>query len=83
MSLKDALDEFSDRATELAARARVRARDLAAEHNDQIDEKLDRAAGFLDEKTGGKYSARIGTGLDRAKQSLERFVAERGERRPG
>ncbi|BCJ26851.1 antitoxin [Actinocatenispora sera] len=82
MSLWDKFDEFADRATELADKATDRARGLAAEHNDKIDAKLDRAAGFIDEKTGGKYSDKIGTGVVRAKDSLDRF-AEQQPARPG
>ncbi|WP_203964987.1 antitoxin [Actinocatenispora thailandica] len=81
-SLWERFDEFADRATELADKATDRARGLAAEHNDRIDAKLDRAAGFLDEKTGGKYSDRIGTGVGRAKDSLDRF-AEQDQQAPG
>lgn len=79
MSLWKKFDEFADRATELADKATDRARGLAAEHNDKIDAKLDRAAGFIDEKTGGKYSDRIGTGIGRAKDGLDRFA----EHQPG
>jgi hypothetical protein len=76
MSLWEKFDEFADRATELADKATDRARGLAAEHNDKIDAKLDRAAGFLDEKTGGKYSDKIGTGVGRAKEGLDRFAEQ-------
>lgn len=67
------LNEFGDRANELADKATERARELVAEHNDKIDEKLDRAAGFIDEKTKGKYSARIDAGVERTKTGLDRF----------
>lgn len=79
MGVMDRLNEFADRATELADKATERARGLAAEHNDRIDEKLDRAAGFLDDKTGGKYSERIGTGVTRAKEGIDRFAEQRDE----
>ncbi len=78
MSFKDKFDKFADRATELAEQATERARDLASEHNDKIDQKLDRAAGYLDEKTNGRYADKIGTGVGRAKEGLDKF-AERGE----
>lgn len=82
MSFREKFDEFADRATELAEKATDRARDLAAEHNDTIDAKLDRAAGFVDEKTGGKYSERIGTSITRAKESLDRFSERPQPARP-
>lgn len=77
MSLWEKFDEFADRATEFADKATDRARDLAAEHNDTIDEKLDKAATYLDTKTGGKYSGKIDTGVGRAKESLDRFAEQR------
>lgn len=77
MGMMDRLNEFADRATELADKATDRARGLAAEHNDRIDEKIDRAAGFIDDKTGGKYSERIGTGVTRAKEGIDRFADQR------
>jgi hypothetical protein len=80
MSLWEKFDEFADRATELADKATDRARGLAAEHNDKIDAKLDRAAGFIDEKTGGKYSDKIGTGVGRAKEGLDRFAEQQPAR---
>ncbi len=78
MSFKDKFDKFADRATELAEQATERARGLASEHNDTIDQKLDKAAGYLDEKTGGKYSDRIDNGVGRAKEGLDRFAERDG-----
>ncbi len=73
------LNEFGDRANELADKATERARELVSEHNDKIDERLDRAAGFLDEKTKGKYSARIDSGVERTKTGLDRFGDNRAD----
>jgi hypothetical protein len=79
MGMLERLNEFGDRANELADKATERARELVAEHNDKIDERLDRAAGFIDEKTKGKYSARIDAGVERTKTGLDRF----GDNRAG
>lgn len=76
--MKRSFDRFAEKATEIADRATDRARDLVADHNEQIDSRLDKAAGFIDRKTGGKYSERISGGLDKTKSSLDRF-AERDE----
>lgn len=77
MTLRDRFDEFADRAADFAEKATDRARDYAAENNTRINEKLERAAGYLDQKTGGKYSERIQTGMGRAKEGLDRFSEPR------
>ncbi len=48
-----------------------KAKDLAAEHEDQIAAGIDKAAELIDEKTGGKYSDQIEGGADRAKDFVE------------
>jgi MT0933-like antitoxin protein len=82
MGMKERLTELGERAGELADKATERARDLVAEHNDTIDEKLDRAAGFLDQQTKGKYSARIDSSVERAKQGIDRFGDRPAEDQP-
>jgi hypothetical protein len=79
MGMLERLNEFGDRANELADKATERARELVSEHNDKIDDRLDRAAGFLDEKTRGKYSARIDAGVERTKNGLDRFGDNRAD----
>jgi hypothetical protein len=39
-------------------------------HGDKVGEGLDKAADVADEKTGGKHSEHIDTGVDKAKEQL-------------
>lgn len=47
-----------------------RAKDLAAEHSDKLEQGVDVAGDFVDEKTDGKYSDQIDTGQEKAKEFL-------------
>jgi hypothetical protein len=43
-----------------------KAKDLADQHDDQVDQGLDKAGDFADQKTGGKYDQQIDRGVDAA-----------------
>jgi MT0933-like antitoxin protein len=47
-----------------------KAKDLASEHPDQVDEGLKRAGEFTDEKTGGRFGDQIQQGEQRADEYL-------------
>ncbi|MCI9887303.1 antitoxin [Micrococcales bacterium 31B] len=47
-----------------------KAKDLAAEHGDKLEGALDKVAEVADEKTGGKFSDQIQSGVDSAKGFL-------------
>jgi hypothetical protein len=63
MSLKDTL-----RAK--AGQVRNKAGEFAVQHGDRIESGLDKAARKVDERTKGKYSDRIGTGVGKARGAL-------------
>lgn len=46
-------------------------KDLAAEHEDTIQDGIDKAADVVDDKTDGKYSDHIDTGAEKAKEVVE------------
>nr|NIS41212.1 antitoxin [Desulfuromonadales bacterium] len=48
-----------------------KAADLAEEHGDKIDEGIDKAADFVDDKTGGKYTDKIEGGTEKAKDFID------------
>ncbi len=50
-----------------------KAKDLAGQHPDQVDQGIDKAREFADEKTGGQHSEQIQQGADKLK---ERFGGE-------
>lgn len=44
-----------------------KAKDLAAEHADKIEDAIDKAAEVVDDKTGGKHAERIDKGAQTVK----------------
>ncbi|MER8235290.1 antitoxin [Streptomyces sp. NPDC101490] len=62
--------------------AKEKVADLAQQHGDKIDQGLDKAAKLVDEKTKGKYSDKIHTGTDKAKDALDR-IGQKDDGTPG
>ncbi|MQA04908.1 MAG: antitoxin [Streptosporangiales bacterium] len=52
------------------------AKDLAGEHSDKLDEGLQKAGDFADEKSGGKFSDQIDQGEEAASNFVEGFGDE-------
>ena len=42
-------------------------KDLAGQHSDKVGDAIDKVAGVVDEKTGGKYADHIDKGAEAAK----------------
>ncbi|MFI5658868.1 antitoxin [Streptomyces sp. NPDC051684] len=65
--------------------AKDKVSDLAQQHGDKIDQGLDKAGKLVDEKTKGKYSDKIRTGTDKAKDAVGRMSAPdtKGDRGDG
>ena len=49
------------------------------QHGDRIASGLDKAAGAIDAKTGGKHTDKIAGGLDKAKEGLDRLDGRRDD----
>lgn len=47
-----------------------KAKDLAGEHSEQVDQGIDKGGDMLDEKTGGKYADKVDQGQEFAKGKL-------------
>ncbi|MDK1473150.1 antitoxin [Streptomyces sp. 549] len=47
--------------------------DIAESHGDKITQGLEKAGEFVDDKTSGKYSEQIDTGVDKAQDLVERL----------
>jgi hypothetical protein len=60
---------FLDKAKEIG----LKARDTVAKTSDKIDGAVERAADFVDTKTKGKYSDRIGKAKSAAHDALEKL----------
>jgi hypothetical protein len=50
-----------------------KAKDVLGDHGDKVDQGVDKAGDFVDEKTGGKYSEQVDQGQQKAKEGLDRF----------
>ena len=56
-----------------------KAKDLVTENRDKIEDGLEKAGKFVDEKTGGKHSDKIDKGLDKVNQGLDRAEGKESE----
>lgn len=59
-----------------------KAKDLAKEHGDKVEDILDKVADLVDDKTGGKHHYRIESAVDKAKGFLggdDKVGGEKGE----
>ncbi|WP_280381095.1 antitoxin [Nocardia wallacei] len=54
-------------------------RDAASENAEKIHGAVDKAGSFIDEKTGGKYTDKIGKGTEAVKNA----IPEQGQAKPG
>ena len=50
-----------------------KATEMVDKHGDQIADGLDKAAGVVDKKTKGKYTDKIKTGNQKAKDALDKL----------
>ncbi len=73
------MSDFLDKAKVLAKDLTGKARDAVTEHSDKIDDGIDKAAGFVDDKTKGKYADKIDTVQSKAHDVVERISADKGE----
>ena len=51
-------------------------KDLADEHADKVESAIDKVADVVDDKTGGKYSDQIETGVEKAKEFIGAETAD-------
>ncbi|MFJ3877237.1 antitoxin [Streptomyces sp. NPDC090077] len=65
---------FMDNLKAKLAPAKDKVGDLAQQHGGKIGEGLDKVAKVVDSKTHGKYSDRITTGADKAKDALGKIA---------
>jgi catechol 2,3-dioxygenase-like lactoylglutathione lyase family enzyme len=68
-----------DRFTELATDLKDKSKDFLQRHDERIEGAIDKAAGFVDEKTKGKYADRIGTVAGKAKGTVDKLAGKATE----
>lgn len=74
---------FMDKAKDFASRSSAKARDLAREHSDTIDQGIQRAGTFVDDKTGGKYADKVDKVQGFATQQKDKIAGGHGDDAPG
>ncbi|MDT3442311.1 antitoxin [Pseudofrankia sp. BMG5.37] len=65
-----------DNLKDLAGKAgdlKEKAEDLADEHGDQINDGLEKAGDFVDDRTGGKHGDKIDTAVDKAQDLVDKL----------
>ena len=77
------MSDFLDKAKDLAKDLTARPSDAVTEHSDKIDDGIDKAAEFVDEKTKGKYPTRSSTVQAKAHEVVDRIADRQGRRRQG
>ncbi|MET7646880.1 antitoxin [Streptomyces sp. NPDC005426] len=69
---------FMDNLKAKLSPAKDKVSNLAQQHGDKIDQGLDKAARTVDAKTKGKYSDKIVTGTQKAKEAVDRLSQKDG-----
>ncbi|MCW2943548.1 MAG: hypothetical protein JWR24_265 [Actinoallomurus sp.] len=53
-------------------------KEFLGQHGDKVDKVIDRAGNIADEKTGGKYSDKIGAAQEQARKMANRMNEDDG-----
>lgn len=69
---------FMDNLKAKLSPAKDKVSDLAQQHGGKIDQGLDKAARTVDAKTKGKYSDKIVTGTQKAKEAVDKLSQKDG-----
>lgn len=62
-----------DKAKELAEEVGEKVKGVITEHQDKIDNAVDKAGGFIDDKTKGRFSDKIGKATDAAHNAVTKL----------
>ncbi|MGH9117207.1 MAG: Rv0909 family putative TA system antitoxin [Acidimicrobiales bacterium] len=73
---KDQGDNLIDNLKAQASGLAEKGKNLIAEHGNKVTEGIDKAADFVDEKTGGKHTDKIETAADKAKDLVDKLGAD-------
>ena len=66
-------DSLLDKAKGVAGDLKDKVSDLVDKHDGKIDSAVDKTADFVDDKTGGKFSDRIGRAKDAAHGAVDKL----------
>ena len=68
------MSDIFDKARDLISENAEKAKTLINENDDKVEDALDKVAGFVDEKTGGKHKDKIAKGSEQAKAAIKKFA---------
>ena len=71
------MSDYLDRAKDLAKDLTEKAREAVSENSGKIDDGIDKAAEFVDDKTKGKYSDKIDSMQAKAHDVVHRIAADK------
>jgi uncharacterized protein YjbJ (UPF0337 family) len=74
---------FLDKAKDFAKGLSGKAKTTVGENQEKIDGGIDKAAGFVDEKTKGKYSEKIEKAQDAAHRAVDKIGGDEGNEGSG
>ena len=70
------MSDFLDKAKDLSKDLTGKAREAVSEHSDRIDDGIDKAAEFVDDKTKRKYTDKIDTVQSKAHDVVGRITTD-------
>jgi uncharacterized protein YjbJ (UPF0337 family) len=73
-------ESLIDKAKGAADRVGEKVKDVFSDHGDKIDGAVDKAGGFVDDKTKGKFSEHIEKVQDAAHGAVDKLAGEGGEK---
>jgi hypothetical protein len=54
-------------------------RSMLGQHNEKVDQGIDKAGDVVDDKTGGKHAAHVDKAQDAAKDGIDKITGEGGD----
>ena len=54
-------------------------RAMLGQHNEKVDQGIDKAGDVVDDKTGGKHAAHVDKAQDAAKDGVDKLTGEGGD----
>lgn len=52
---------------------------MLGQHDEQVDQGIDKAGDVVDDKTGGKYTGQVDKAQDAAKEGIDKLTGEGGD----
>jgi len=83
LDLQGKADQLADAATKAAQRATEKAGQLADENRDKIESVLDKAGAAIDERTDGKYAAKVAGAKQQVSKGVDKLAEQRRDHGEG